>query len=144
VVLDGKTPAECKKSPKRPVQPQAHPLRRLLSELNLSKDQTNQIKEMSLKFQKDLATLKNNLQIKQLELKSLWLAENLDKEALKSKLIEASDLRGQIQEKTLDYQLELRKVLTPEQWNKVSLFFTFARNRWGGRWVQMWKVGPRR
>jgi Spy/CpxP family protein refolding chaperone len=83
--------------------------------LNLTAEQKTKLNELREKHWKDTVSLRNEMQTKRLELRTLWTAPNPDKNKILAKQKELNELRGKMQAKATDYQLEIRKALTPEQ-----------------------------
>ena len=83
-----------------------------IEDLDLSEEQTAEIKKIMLDLQKESLVLKSQIQMKQLELKELFLEFNIDMEKVREKLEEIADL--QVEQK-------IKEVLTNEQLEKLSL-----------------------
>ena len=84
-------------------------------DLNLTPEQKAKFKELRWKFDEETAQLKGWLLTKRLELQSLWRNPKSDSKAIMDKEKELRDVQNQIKDKTLQYTLEARKSLTPEQ-----------------------------
>jgi Spy/CpxP family protein refolding chaperone len=86
-----------------------------LSEMNLTEDQSRKIEDIGGNYGEQILKLRSRLTVKQIELKSLLR----DPKARQDKILSiAQDIRVltvQIQKKMIQYQLDIRKVLTPEQ-----------------------------
>jgi Spy/CpxP family protein refolding chaperone len=83
--------------------------------VNLTQDQTVKMNALQQAFVKDTAELNTRLSRKQLELNSQLLEPAPDAGKIASLQKEISSLQLQLNEKSVAYQLEARKVLTPEQ-----------------------------
>jgi len=90
--------------------------------LNLTAEQNQKIQAMREGFFKETLPLKNEMQTKQLELRTLWAQTNPDQDKILAKQKEINALRAQLQEKRTQHQLEMRKVLTPEQQAQIGPF----------------------
>jgi Spy/CpxP family protein refolding chaperone len=90
--------------------------------LNLTAEQNQKIQAMRESFFKETLPLRNEMQTKQLELKTLWAQTNPDQDKILAKQKEINALRAQLQEKGTRHRLEMRKVLTPEQQAQVGAF----------------------
>jgi Spy/CpxP family protein refolding chaperone len=90
--------------------------------LNLTAEQNQKIQAMREGFFKETLPLRNEMQIKQLELRTLWAQTNPDQEKILAKQKEINALRAQMQEKATKNRLEMRKVLTPEQQAQIGAF----------------------
>ena len=93
------------------------------SRLNLSNDQIQKLTALHERFLKETISIRNDLALKQVELRTLWLQTNPEEGKILAKEKEINGLRAQIQERATKYLLEGRKVLTPEQQAKVTAFF---------------------
>lgn len=96
---------------------------RWASSLNLNNEQVQKLEALHEKFLKETIALRNDLELKQVELRTLWLSTNPEEGRILAKEKEINALRAQIQEKGTKYLLEGRKVLTPEQQLKATTFF---------------------
>jgi Spy/CpxP family protein refolding chaperone len=83
--------------------------------LNLTAEQKTKMNELREKTWKDTVNLRNEMQTKRLELRTLWSNPNPDKDKIAAKQKELSALRDQLQSKMTESKLEARKFLTPEQ-----------------------------
>jgi Spy/CpxP family protein refolding chaperone len=90
--------------------------------LNLTPEQTQKMQAMRESFFKETIPLRNEMQIKKLELSTLWAQTNPDQEKILAKQKEINALRAQMQEKGTKNRLEMRKILTPEQQAQVTAF----------------------
>ena len=90
--------------------------------LNLTPEQTQKLQAMREGFFKESLPLRNEMQIKKLELSTLWAQTNPDQGKILAKQKEINALRAQMQEKGTIHRLEMRKVLTPEQQAQVTAF----------------------
>ena len=92
------------------------------SGLNLTSEQTQKMQALQENFFKESLPLRNAMQIKQLELSTLWVQANPDQEKLLAKQKEINALRTQLQEKATLNHLEMRKILTPEQQAQLGAY----------------------
>lgn len=83
--------------------------------LNLTPEQNQKMEALREGFLKETLPLRNEMQIKQLELRTLWGQTNPDEGKILAKQKEINALRAQLQEKGTKNRLEMRKILTPEQ-----------------------------
>ena len=90
--------------------------------LNLTPEQKQKMQALQEKFLKENLPLRNEMQIKQLELRTLWAQSNPDEEKILSKQKEINALRAQLQEKGTKNRLEMRKILTPEQQAQLGAY----------------------
>ena len=85
------------------------------SKLHLSADQMNKLKALKDKFRKETISLRNQMHVKRLELRTLWAVPKPEKDKIIAKQKEIMDLFSQLQSKVTDYRLIARSYLTPEQ-----------------------------
>jgi len=83
--------------------------------LDLSAEQQTEIRQIILDSQKETLELRNQIQVKQLEMRELRLADELDMEQIKSKLEEIADLQVELRMKAVERQEKVKELLTPEQ-----------------------------
>jgi Spy/CpxP family protein refolding chaperone len=91
--------------------------------LELSAEQQAEMREMMLSFQKETLELRNQIQLKQLEMRELRLADELDMEQVKSKLEEIADLQVELRMKAVERQDKVKELLTPEQLENCAAGF---------------------
>jgi zinc resistance-associated protein len=77
----------------------------------LTPDQRTQLDQLDHKFYEDTANLRKDLWDKSYELNTVLNNENPDLEKAKVLNKEINDLRTQLDEKSLNYQLEVRKII---------------------------------
>lgn len=82
---------------------------------DLTEDQQKQIEKLKTDLDKAILPLESQLDVKSAELKNLMIADNPNIAAVNAKLDEIGGLRTQIQKRRVTNQLEIRKLLTPEQ-----------------------------
>jgi len=83
--------------------------------LSLTPEQKTKFQELRHKFDEETAQLRGSLLTKRLELRSLWSNPKTDSKAILDKEKELRDLQNQIKDKMVQFRLEGRKSLTPEQ-----------------------------
>lgn len=82
---------------------------------NLTPEQKAKFQELRRKFDEETAQLKGNMLTKRLELRSLWTDPKADPKAIMDKEKESGNLKNQMRDKVVQFKLEARKILTPEQ-----------------------------
>ena len=92
------------------------------NQLNLTPEQKTKLTELQEKQWKETVSLRNEMQTKRLELRTLWTAPTPDKDKILAKQKEINALRDQLQAKATDFRLESRRILTPEQAAQVGTF----------------------
>ena len=85
------------------------------SQLNLTPEQSAKLHDLREAFLRDTLTWRNELLIKRFDLRDLLRNPESEPQAIINKQREISDLESKIQERGILLQIELRKVLTPEQ-----------------------------
>lgn len=83
--------------------------------LELSAEQITKIRETMLDLQKEILELRNQIQVKQLELGELRLSSDLDLNKVKEKLGEISKFQLEIRMKAFERQQKIKELLTPKQ-----------------------------
>lgn len=101
--------------------------------LDLKPEQVTKIKAMRLELAKATLQLRNELQLKQLELRQMMLADKPDQGLIGAKIDEVAPLRTELQKKRIEYLLAIRGILTPEQKSKLDLWQGIGERRHGGR-----------
>ena len=89
--------------------------------LNLTPEQKAKFRELRRKFIEENAQLIGGLVAKRLELRSLWTDPKADSKAILAKERELRDLQNRMRDKIIQYKLEARNSLTPEQIEKLGL-----------------------
>jgi Spy/CpxP family protein refolding chaperone len=97
--------------------------------LNLTPEQTARINALRDANLRDTKPLKDKMYSKRGDLKLLWLQTNPDQNKITAAQKEIRALRDQMQDKMTAYRLEVLKVLTPEQQEKMK---SFRMGRGGG------------
>ena len=87
----------------------------LLSRLNLTEEQIEEIRILRESFQKSIPPLFIQIFEKRAELRLLWMQIKLDPVRIKVLEKEIYTLEGQLNEKSTNYRLAFRNILTPEQ-----------------------------
>jgi Spy/CpxP family protein refolding chaperone len=83
--------------------------------INLSAEQKDKIRTLSLDAKKDEIRLKSDLSIARLELRELMQQDELDKAKVNRKIDEIGALRTKLQKAKFEKRMALREVLTKEQ-----------------------------
>ncbi len=93
---------------------------RMAANLNLTADQTAQIKSLQEAQLKEIQPVQNKLYSKRSELRLLWLEQSPDQGKIKAADREIRPLRDQIQDKVTSHRLAAFNILTPEQQAKLQ------------------------
>lgn len=81
----------------------------------LTPEQRTKFQELRSKFVEETAQLRGALVTKRIELQSLWTNPQADPKAILDKERELRNIQDQLRDKGIQFKLELRKILTPEQ-----------------------------
>jgi Spy/CpxP family protein refolding chaperone len=95
--------------------PMHTPMMDWASQLNLTPEQSAKLQDLREAFLRDTLTWRNELLIKRFDIRDLLRNPDSEPQAILNKQREISDLESKIQERGILLQIELRKVLTPEQ-----------------------------
>jgi len=93
---------------------------RVAAGLNLTAEQTTQMKAMRETNFKEMKPLRDQMFAKRDELRKLWLATTPDEAKIQAAQKEMRSLRDQMQDRMTAHKLEAVKVLTPEQREKLG------------------------
>lgn len=106
---------------------------KIFKKLNLSDEQKAKIEVLENDHQKALRPLREKMFDKSVELRRLWLQANPDKDKITAAQKELRTLRDKKEDKATTLRFEIRKVLTPEQNEKLA----------NSRWDRGSGFGPR-
>jgi Spy/CpxP family protein refolding chaperone len=93
-----------------------------LRRLNLTDEQKTKIEALQIAHEKDVRPIKEKMFDKSVALRRLWLQENPDKDKIYAAQKEVRTLRDKKEDKATALRFEIRKVLTPEQQEKLASF----------------------
>lgn len=88
--------------------------------LNLTDEQKAKIETLQLAHQKEIRPVREKMFDKSVELRRIWLQPNPDKDKILALQKEVRVLRDQLEDKATAQKLEIRKLLTPEQQEKMA------------------------
>ena len=88
---------------------------RAASELNLSQDQAKGFDSLQQAFIREVQLLRIQLFSKRLELRELLTNPGTKTEAIRAKATEIQEFQARFEEKSIDYLIKIRALLTPEQ-----------------------------
>jgi len=97
------------------MNPMHSPMMDWASRLNLTEEQTARLQGLRDSYLRDTMEWRNELLIKRFDLRDLLNNPKADTNTVLGKQREISELESKIQERALLFQIEMRKVLTPEQ-----------------------------
>ena len=90
--------------------------------LNLTDEQKTKIEALQIAYEKDVRPIREKMFDKSVALRRLWLQENPDKDKIYAAQKEVRTLRDKMEDKVTALRFEIRKVLTPEQQEKLASF----------------------
>jgi len=90
------------------------------AKLNLSDGQKTKIEALQLVHQKEIRPIREKMFDKSVELRRIWLQTNPDKDKILALQKEVRVLRDQLEDKATAQKLEIRKLLSPEQQEKMA------------------------
>jgi P pilus assembly/Cpx signaling pathway, periplasmic inhibitor/zinc-resistance associated protein len=93
-----------------------------LQRLNLTDEQKTKIEALQIAHKKDVRPIREKMFDKSVALRRLWLQENPDKDKIYAAQKEVRTLRDKMEDKATALRFEIRKVLTPEQQEKLASF----------------------
>jgi zinc resistance-associated protein len=88
---------------------------------NLTPEQSSKIQALQQEHLKDIAPLQEQLWKKRTEMRELWLSQNPDEAKIAALQKDMLNLSGKLQDKSTVYRLEVRKILTPEQYAQLGV-----------------------
>ena len=86
-----------------------------LTEMNLSEEQNKKIETINVDYRNRILQLRSRLMVKQIELKSLLRDSNTEEKKILSAAREFRLLNVELQKMMINYQLEIRRTVTPTQ-----------------------------
>ncbi len=113
-----------------------------LSQLNLTSEQTAKVNALREAHLKDIKPLEDKMFSKRGELRLLWLQTNPDEKKILATQKEIRNLRDQMHDKNTVHRLNVLKVLTPEQQEKLKAYGPGRGFGPGMRGSDGWHGGP--
>jgi Spy/CpxP family protein refolding chaperone len=97
-----------------------NPLRnpKIAQELGLSQEQVQKLEDLRYQNQKQMVDIRRDLQLKMLDIRREMGKDNPDPQVLDRLVDEAAAIRARQQKTRIHHLLDVKKVLTPEQWAK--------------------------
>jgi len=90
------------------------------SNLNLTKDQSTELKALKGDYRKEITPLQNQMISQRSQLRVLWNTDSPDKNKILAKQKEIFKIHNQMEEKATVYKLNFVALLTPEQQAEMS------------------------
>lgn len=87
---------------------------------SLTPEQRTKFQELRQKFNDETAQLRGAIVTQRLELQSLWSDPKADAKAIQEKEKGLTSLQDQMRDKSTQFRLEARKLLTPEQLAQIG------------------------
>ncbi len=100
---------------------------------SLTPEQQTRFQELRQKYDDETAQLRGTILTKRLELQSLWTNPKADPKAIQEKEKELTTLQDQMRDKSVQFRLEARKTLTPDQLAQFGPGRGMGRGFGGGR-----------
>lgn len=94
----------------------------LKQQIGLTDEQVKKIAELRTEHLNKVSKLATELAAKRAELRALWLAEKPDENRIRELTEQIAKLQAELATERTNFQLEVRKILTPEQLSKLPLF----------------------
>lgn len=101
---------------------EALPVSDIAQEIDLTSEQKEQIKEQKYQTEHKRIETQNKLRLKELELRHELEKKDTDKAAVEAIVKDLKGLQGTMLEQRVNSILELKKILTPEQFEKLRAF----------------------
>jgi Spy/CpxP family protein refolding chaperone len=95
---------------------------RIYKKLGLSDEQVKNIVAINKEYAKKVLNYREKLAPKHIQLKKMFLEDNVDIDKVKSLLKEIADLRVDLHVLRIQQWLDIEKLLTPEQKAKIRLY----------------------
>jgi len=117
-----------------------HP--RVQQELGLRPDQIRQLDEIYYRFQPELMDLQNAVGKARLNLEQAMSSAQWDDRQITDLARQLMEARNRLEMKRLEMTLQMRRVLQPDQWQKLQSLRQSLRFRWMGRHGRRPPEGP--
>ena len=92
----------------------------LFKDLGLTKEQETKLQDLRYAHRKKTADLRHDLELKRLDVRRELERDQPDAAAIDRLLDESAAMRGRLSKERIHNILDIRKVLTPEQWEKAK------------------------
>ena len=102
-------------------------------QVGITDEQAGTIRKQELDFRKTEIRGRADLEVKRIDLKDLLAADKPDRAAINAKLQEISAAQLSLQKSSIDYRLNMRDAITPEQREKIRQLMRNRCQRDGGR-----------
>lgn len=103
-----------------------------LEHLDLSLDQREAVKRIDESYRELVLKNRNQLMVKRFELQGLLRDPQAGKEKIQDKAREMGILREVLQQQMIDYQIQIREILTPDQIRRWCTMMGEPQGGWKG------------
>jgi Spy/CpxP family protein refolding chaperone len=103
-----------------------------LERLDLSATQREALKRIDENSKNQVLRHRNSLMVKRIELLGLLRDPDAEKQAIQAKAREMGDVREALQKEMIDYQIQIRGILTPEQIRRWCTMMGEPQGGWKG------------
>ena len=103
-----------------------------LERLDLSPGQREALQQINEHYKDRILRNRNHIMVKRLELRGLLRDPHAGKEAIQAKSREMGALREALQKDMIDYQIQVREILTPEQIRRWCTMMGQPQGGWKG------------
>ena len=108
----------------------------VMKKLKLTDEQKQKLKELRFDLAKDMAKLRADLKVARLELEHLMSQDSPKASDAKVKVAQVNQARSKMLQRSVDHRLELKKILTPEQQEKLRSIRDWGRFFGRGAWQE--------
>ncbi|MEW6608582.1 MAG: periplasmic heavy metal sensor [bacterium] len=95
-------------------------VRLLKTHLDLNQEQQSKIRQLTVANKKEIIPLKSSVEVTKIEIHELLMATETDEKKLQDNLDKLADLRSKIEKSRIHLILEIKKLLTKAQLEKLS------------------------
>ncbi|MDZ7806354.1 MAG: Spy/CpxP family protein refolding chaperone [Gracilimonas sp.] len=113
--MQNKAKGDCQGQMMNRADRQGQNMQRMMTQLNLTDEQTAKVEEIHLNGQKGMIPLRNNMQEKNAQLRTLRMSDDYDEAAVNALIEEIGELRTAMMTMRTARQQQVREVLTEEQ-----------------------------
>jgi len=93
---------------------------KVVKDLGLTQEQTAKLEQLRYDFQASSIKLREEMQLVKLDLKREMAAENPDKTKINKLVDHLSQVRARMAKARVNHLLDVRSILTTEQWNRLK------------------------
>jgi Spy/CpxP family protein refolding chaperone len=111
-----------------------HP--RIRQELGLQSDQIRQLDAIYYRYQPELMDLQNTVGKSRLQLEQAMSSAQWDDRQIMEAARQLMEARNRLEMKRLEMILSMRRVLQPDQWEKLQSLRQTLRSRWMKHWME--------